>query len=356
MRRKTRELVLGNRIIGGEHPILIQTMTNTDTCDVESTIAQINKLEQAGCEAIRVAVLDMEAAEAISQIKTQIRIPLIADIHFDYKLALTSIKSGADGIRINPGNIGAAWKIKEVVSACRDYNIPIRIGVNAGSLEKKLLDYYGQPCAEAMVESAEHNLELLEAQNFFNTAISLKSSSVMMTVHAYELMAARNDYPLHLGVTEAGTLERGLIKSSLGLGILLTQGIGDTIRISLTADPIYEVWAAYELLRNLGLSDQGAELISCPTCGRCQVDLIKIANIVDEKLRTVRKPVKIAVMGCVVNGPGEARGADLGLAGGKGQGLIFRKNEIIRKLPEDEMVSGFLAEIDKLLQEDEPIN
>lgn len=349
MRRKTKTIKIGNVAIGGNNPIVVQSMTTTDTRDTAKTIEQIRKLEEAGCELVRVAVVDEEAAHNISHIKEGINIPLVADIHFDYRLALISANAGADGLRINPGNIGEKYKVQEVVRICKDKNIPIRIGVNAGSIDKKILAKYGEINAEAMVESAMQNIRILEDMNFTDIKVSLKASSVNLTVDAYKLMAENVDYPLHLGITEAGTKDRGLIKSALGLGNLLTAGIGDTIRVSLTADPVDEVWAAYEILRNLNLRSRGVEIVSCPTCGRCEIDLIKIAEEVDQKLRNIDKPIKIAVMGCVVNGPGEAREADFGIAGGKGLGLLFKKGEIIRKVKEEELVSELLKEINSSL-------
>jgi len=320
-------------------------MTNTDTRNVEATVRQIKELEAAGCELVRVAVVDMQAAEAIARIVPQINIPLIADIHFDYRLALKSIEAGAQGLRINPGNIGERKRVQEIVKRCQERDIPIRIGVNAGSLERRLLDKYGEVCAAALVESAREHIKILEDMAFYNIKVSLKSSSVLMTVEAYQLLSQQVDYPLHVGVTEAGTLERGLVKSALGIGLLLYQGIGDTIRVSLTADPVEEVWAAYEILRNLGLRNRGPELISCPTCGRSEIDLIGLAKAVDEKIKYLPDPIKIAVMGCVVNGPGEAREADVGIAGGRGVGLLFRRGEIVKKVPEAELINELMAEI-----------
>lgn len=349
LRRKTRVINLGGICIGGEHPVVVQSMTNTDTRDVDSTVEQIHELEKAGCEIIRVAVPDEEAARAVGAIRSRINIPLVVDIHFDYRLALLSLKAGADGLRINPGNIGNRARVQEVVRAAQDCGAPIRVGVNAGSLEKKLLKKYGGPTAEAMVESALGHISILEDMNFTDIKVSLKASSVRLTVDAYRLMAEKTDYPLHLGVTEAGTRERGLIKSALGVGLLLEEGIGDTIRISLTADPIYEVWAAYEILRALGLRKRGAELISCPTCGRTEIDLISIAEEVDRRLLTINEPIKVAVMGCVVNGPGEAREADIGIAGGRGLGLLFKKGEIVQKVEEGKLVDTLMEAIDDML-------
>ncbi|MDD2620527.1 MAG: flavodoxin-dependent (E)-4-hydroxy-3-methylbut-2-enyl-diphosphate synthase [Syntrophomonadaceae bacterium] len=346
MKRKSRELIVGNVSIGGNHPIVVQSMTNTDTRDVIATVKQIKQLEAAGCEIVRVAIVDSEAAHAIKEIKKSIIIPLIADIHFDYRLAVQSVEAGADGLRINPGNIGESWKVKEVVKVCQAQNIPIRIGVNAGSLDKKILEKYKVICAEAMVESALQNIRILEDMNFKDIKASLKSSSVILSIEAYRMLAKLVDYPLHVGITEAGTKDRALIKSALGIGMLLYEGIGDTIRVSLTADPVDEVWAAYEILRCLGLRERGIELISCPSCGRCEIDLISTAEKIDRQIRFIDKSLKIAVMGCVVNGPGEAKEADLGIAGGRGFGLLFKNGEIIRKVPEDDLVKTLLKEIE----------
>lgn len=347
MRRKTRVIKIGDVSIGGEHPIVVQSMTNTDTRNVEATVRQIQQLETVGCEIVRVAVPDEEAAGAIAKIVPQINIPLIADIHFDYRLALKSIAAGAQGLRINPGNIGERKRVQEVVRQCQERGIPIRIGVNAGSLERSLLTKYGKASAPAMVESALEHIKILEDMGFTDIKISMKSSSVLMTVNAYQMLSQQVDYPLHVGITEAGTLERGLLKSAVGLGLLLYQGIGDTIRVSLTADPVEEVWAAYEILRNLELRQRGVELISCPTCGRCEIDLINLAQSVEEKVKFIPEPIKIAVMGCVVNGPGEARDADIGVAGGRGVGLLFRNGEIIKKVPQIQLIDELMAEIYK---------
>jgi (E)-4-hydroxy-3-methylbut-2-enyl-diphosphate synthase len=347
MERKSKVIRIGDQPVGGDYPIAVQSMTTTDTRNTAATIAQIADLEAVGCEIIRVAVVDTEAARAIAAIKAGINIPLVADIHFDYKLALESVAAGADALRINPGNIGDKVKVQQVVKACQERGIPIRIGVNSGSLEKKLLDKYGHPCADAMVESALGHVKLLEDLGFDQIKLSLKSSSVLLSIEAYRKIAALVDYPLHIGITEAGTKERALIKSALGMGILLFDGIGDTLRVSLTADPRDEVWAAYEILRNLGLRDRGAELISCPTCGRCEIDMIELAEEVDQRIRKIAKPIKIAVMGCVVNGPGEAREADLGIAGGMGNGLLFKNGKIIKKVPEKDLVKVLLEEIEK---------
>lgn len=345
VRRDTKVIKIGNVNIGGNNPITVQSMTTTDTRDTTKTIEQIKRLEKAGCEIIRVAVVDEDAANNILAIKKEISIPLVADIHFDYKLALLSAKGGADALRINPGNIGEKYKVQEVVNICKDMGLPIRIGVNAGSLDKKILAKHGGVNALGMVESALDNINILEDMNFDNIKISLKASSIPLTVDAYKLMAEKVNYPLHLGITEAGTKDRGLIKSAIGLSMLLNEGIGDTIRVSLTADPTLEVWAGYEILKNLGLRQKGVELVSCPTCGRCEIDLINIAEEVEEKLRFMDKPLKVAVMGCVVNGPGEAREADFGIAGGRGFGLLFKKGEIIRKVEEKALVNELIKEI-----------
>ncbi|MEN6462781.1 MAG: flavodoxin-dependent (E)-4-hydroxy-3-methylbut-2-enyl-diphosphate synthase [Syntrophomonas sp.] len=353
MRRNSRTIKVGNVPVGGDNPVVVQSMTNTDTRDIDKTVAQILQMEEAGCEIIRVAVVDEEAARAIAKIKKNINIPLIADIHFDYKLALTSVGAGVDGLRINPGNIGESWKVKEVVKACQERHIPIRVGVNAGSLDKRVLQRFNGVCKEAMAESVMENIKVLEDMGFNDIKISLKASSVLLTVDAYRLIAEQVDYPLHLGITEAGTKDRALIKSALGMGMLLYEGIGDTIRVSLTSDPVEEVWAAYEILRALGLRKRGIELISCPTCGRCEVNLIETANKVDQKIRSIATPLKVAVMGCVVNGPGEAREADIGIAGGRGFGLLFKKGEIIEKIPEENMVNRLIQEVKDMVDSNE---
>ncbi|HBK53638.1 flavodoxin-dependent (E)-4-hydroxy-3-methylbut-2-enyl-diphosphate synthase [Syntrophomonas wolfei] len=346
MRHKSRVIKVGTVPVGGEHPVVVQSMTSTDTRDIERTVKQIQQMEAAGCELVRVAVVDEEAARALARIKKKINIPLIADIHFDHRLALKSLEAGADGLRINPGNIGEEKKLREVVKACSEKKTPIRIGVNAGSLDKRILEKFGGISAPAMVESALENVKLLEDMDFHEIKLSLKASSVMLTVEAYRLLAAEVDYPLHVGITEAGTKDRALIKSALGIGMLLYEGIGDTIRVSLTADPVDEVWAAYEILRSLGMRRRGIELISCPSCGRCEIDLIETAEEVDRKIRHYQQNLKVAVMGCVVNGPGEAREADLGIAGGRGFGLLFKNGEIIKKVPESELVAVLLREIE----------
>lgn len=346
-RRKTREVHIGNIVIGGDNPVAIQSMCNTDTRDAFATIKQIKELEMAGCEIVRVAVPDMAAAKVIGEIKKGISIPLIADIHFDYKLALECVKQGIDKIRINPGNIGSDEKVKAVVDACKEKGIPIRIGVNIGSLERNLEEKYGRT-AKAMVESALHHIRILEKHDFHDIVISLKASDVTRTVEAYRLLSKEVDYPLHLGITEAGTPKTGIIKSSVGMGIILESGIGDTIRISLTANPVEEVRVAWEILKSLGLREKGANLVSCPTCGRTEIDLISLANAVEVALEKIDKPITVAVMGCVVNGPGEGKEADIGVAGGKGMGVIFKKGVVLKTLPESELLPALLEEIDKL--------
>ncbi|HHY82142.1 MAG TPA: flavodoxin-dependent (E)-4-hydroxy-3-methylbut-2-enyl-diphosphate synthase [Clostridiales bacterium] len=348
-RAKTREIHVGDKVIGGNAPISVQSMTNTDTRNVEATVSQIRRLEEAGCDIIRCTVPDMEAAEALTKIIPQISIPLVADIHFDYRLALKSIENGAAKLRINPGNIGGKEKVKAVVQAARDKGIPIRIGVNSGSLQRDLLQKYGGVCPEALVESALRHVEILEEQDFHDIAISVKSSDVMEMIESYRLISHKVDYPLHIGVTESGTLRIGTVKSCVGIGTLLSEGIGDTIRVSLTGDPVEEVIIGREILKSIGHIKEGIELISCPTCGRTQLDLIRIANEVEEKLSFIKKHIKVAVMGCAVNGPGEARRADIGIAGGNGEGLIFRKGEIIRKVPEEKLVEELIKEIESLL-------
>ncbi|MGI6085152.1 MAG: flavodoxin-dependent (E)-4-hydroxy-3-methylbut-2-enyl-diphosphate synthase [Acetivibrionales bacterium] len=348
IRRKTRKIRVGNVYIGGDEPISIQSMTNTKTSDIEATVSQIHALTDAGCDIVRVAVPDMEAAEAILNIKKQISVPVVADIHFDYRLALKAIENGADKIRINPGNIGSVDRVKEVVQAARERQIPIRIGVNGGSLEKDLLKKYGHICAEALVESAMGHVKILEELDFNNTVISIKSSDVRISFKAHKLLSQITDYPLHIGVTEAGTPYAGTIKSAVGIGALLLSGIGDTIRVSLTGDPVLEVKAAKEILKTCGLYRKGVVFVSCPTCGRTQIDLIDIAQKVEKALENVEKPIKVAVMGCIVNGPGEAREADIGIAGGKDTAVIFKKGEIIRKVPESKIVEALLEEIKKL--------
>lgn len=351
-RRKTRTISVGGVGIGGNNPVRVQSMCNTDTRDVAATAAQVRQLAEAGCEIVRLAVPDMKAARALEAIRSQSPVPLIADIHFDYRLALASLDAGMDGLRINPGNIGGEDKVDAVIRAAADQGAPIRIGVNGGSLDKTLLAKYGGPTPEAMVESAMEHIALLEARDFHQTKISLKSSSVLTTVRAYELLAEKVDYPLHIGITEAGTLVRGAVKSSVGLGILLWQGLGDTLRVSLTHDPVAEPGVAWEILRSLGLRQRGPEIVSCPTCGRTEIDLIGLADKVEEALRGVDEVFTVAVMGCVVNGPGEAREADIGIAGGRGLGMIFKKGEVIRKVKGDaNLLPEFMKEIDAFLQE-----
>jgi len=346
--KKTRPVWIGPVQVGGGAPVSVQSMTNTSTRDIKATVAQINRLAGAGCEIVRVAVPDREAARTLSLIKQRIAIPLIADIHFDYRLALGALEAGVDGLRINPGNIGGEEKIAVIVEAAKKRKVPVRIGVNTGSLEKDPENKYSRVCAMALVESALRQVRLFEKLGFYELKISVKSSNVPLMLEAYRLLAEKIDYPLHLGVTEAGTLRSGIIKSAVGIGALLAEGIGDTIRVSLTGDPVEEVRAGYEILKALGLRKRGVELISCPTCGRTQIDLIKIATEVEEKLKNVVMPVKVAVMGCVVNGPGEAGQADVGIAGGKGGGVLFRYGEIVRRLSEEEMVNELVREVQEI--------
>ena len=344
----TRQIFVGGVPIGGGAPVTIQSMTNTRTDDVAATVAQIRRLAAAGCQIVRVAVPDLAAAKAVGAIKEQIDIPLVVDIHFDYKLALECVAAGADKVRINPGNIGGEDHVKAVARACAQRGIPIRIGVNGGSLEKPILAKYGGVCPEAMVESAFGHIRLLEKFDFTDICVSLKSSSVPMTMRAYQLMHEQSDYPLHIGVTEAGTVRMGTLKSAVGIGGLLALGIGDTMRVSLSADPVEEVYAAKEILKAAGVRKEGAELVSCPTCGRTRIDLIALANEVEERLKTVDKPITVAVMGCVVNGPGEASAADCGIAGGVGEGLLFKKGQIVKKVPQEQLVDELFALIETL--------
>ena len=344
----TRQINVGGVLIGGGAPVTIQSMTNTPTQDVAATLRQIRELAAAGCEIVRVAVPDMEAAWAVGKIKESSPIPVVVDIHFDYKLALEAIAAGADKVRINPGNIGGEDKVKAVADACRQRGIPIRIGVNGGSLEKPILARYGKICPEAMVDSAFGHIRLLEKFDFRDICVSLKSSNVQTAMQAYQLMHCRSDYPLHIGVTEAGTVRMGTLKSAVGIGGLLALGIGDTMRVSLSADPVEEVYAAREILKAAGVRREGPELVSCPTCGRTKIDLIALANEVEERLKTVDKPITVAVMGCAVNGPGEAAAADCGIAGGVGEGLLFQNGEIVKKVPQDRLVDELFALIAEL--------
>ena len=350
--KTTRVVKIGNRVIGGGNPVLIQSMTNTKTQDVKSTVAQIKELEKAGCDIIRCAVPNMEAALAFKEIKKVINIPLVADIHFDYRLAIAAMENGADKIRINPGNIGSEEKLRAVIDVAKKYQVPIRVGVNSGSLEKEILEKYGTVTSEALVESALNNAKLIEDMDYHNLVISIKSSNVMECIKAHELIAARTDIPLHVGITESGSLISGNIKSSVGLGIILYQGIGDTIRVSLTGNPVEEIKSAKMILKALGLRKGGAEIVSCPTCGRTDIDLIGLEEKVNKLLDDYMDlDIKVAVMGCIVNGPGEAREADLGICGGKNAGLIIKKGEIIKRLPESELLTGLKDELDILKAE-----
>lgn len=347
-REHTKVISIGDKKIGGGNPVLIQSMCNTKTEDVKATVSQILALEAAGCDIIRVAVPTMEAAAALRSIKKQIHIPLVADIHFDYRLAIAAIESGADKIRINPGNIGARERVEAVVEKAKEYGIPIRVGVNSGSLEKELVEKYGGVTAEALVESALKQVKLIEEMGYDNLVISIKSSDVLMCVKAHELIAKESRYPLHVGITESGTLLSGNIKSSVGLGIILHEGIGDTIRVSLTGDPVEEIKSAKLILKTLGLRKGGVEVVSCPTCGRTKIDLIGLANQVEDMVKDIDLDIKVAVMGCIVNGPGEAREADIGIAGGIGEGLLIKKGEIIKKLPENELLPALRDELLKM--------
>lgn len=348
MIRVSKQVKAGEVPIGGDAPVSIQSMLNRPAADVEGNVRQAMELEKAGCEIVRVAIPDMEAVRLVDAIKSQIRIPLVADIHFDYRLALECAAAGIDKVRINPGNIGDKSRVRAVVKACKSRNIPIRIGVNGGSLEKDLLEKYGAPTAEALVESAMRHVSLLEKNDFDDIVISMKSSDVKTMVEAYRLAAQRCTYPLHLGVTEAGTERMGLIKSAAGIGSLLMDGIGDTIRVSLTDDPVREIAAAKDILKAIGVRDEGARIVSCPTCGRTNIDLISLANQVEEKLRDCQKPITVAVMGCAVNGPGEAREADIGIAGGAGEVLLFKKGKVLGKFPEKDILNVLLSEIEKM--------
>ena len=344
-RHKTREIRIGDRVIGGANPIAIQSMCNTKTENVAETVKQIHRLERAGCEIIRVAVPTMEAAKALREIKEQISIPLVADVHFDYRLAIAAMENGADKIRINPGNIGSIDRIRAVVETAKERNIPIRVGVNSGSLEKDLVEKYRGVTAEGLVESALDKVRLIEDMGYENLVISIKSSDVLMCVRAHELIAKQTDYPLHVGITESGTITSGNIKSAIGLGLILYQGIGDTIRVSLTGDPVEEIRSAKLILKTLGLRKGGVEVVSCPTCGRTQIDLISLANRVEEMVSDIDLDIKVAVMGCVVNGPGEAKEADIGIAGGIGEGLIIKRGEVCKKVPESELLDALRYEL-----------
>jgi (E)-4-hydroxy-3-methylbut-2-enyl-diphosphate synthase len=350
-RRRTRRIYLGTVPIGDGAPIVVQSMTNTDSRNVRATVTQIRRLQRAGCEVVRLGLPDMNAARAVGPIKAKIQIPLVADVHFNHRIALEAIRQGVDGLRLNPGNIGGQKNVQELAKAAAERSIPIRIGVNAGSLEKRLLEKYGGPVPEAMVESALHHVAILEKANFHLIKISLKASDVMRTVGAYRILAARVDYPLHVGITEAGTLLPGAIKSAVGIGLLLAEGIGDTIRVSLSAPPEKEIVAAYGILRALGLRNRGVDVISCPTCSRTEIDLIGLATKVERALLAIRTPLKVAVMGCAVNGPGEAREADIGIAGGKGRGIIFKKGKKLGAYTEEDLLPALLTEISKMTGE-----
>ena len=349
LRNNTRVISVGGVLMGGDNPVRIQSMTNTKTEDIDATVSQILRLEAAGCELVRCTIPTPEAAKAVKEIKKRIHIPLIGDIHFDHRLAIAAIENGIDKIRINPGNIGSADKVKQVVDAARERNIPIRVGVNGGSLEKDMLEKYGGVTPEGIAESALNQVKIIEDLGYDNLVISIKSSDVIKSIEAHKIIAGKTDYPLHIGITEAGTLWAGNIKSSVGLGIILYEGIGNTIRVSLTGDPVEEIYSARLILKSLGLKDDFATVVSCPTCGRTEVDIITLAKQVEDMVRDINRDIKIAVMGCVVNGPGEARDADLGIAGGKGEGLLFKKGEILRKVPEDALLSELKAELDKML-------
>ncbi len=344
-RKKTRQIMVGSVPVGNMAPISVQSMTNTPTSDVDATVAQIERLQNAGCEIIRLAIPDAEAARAITRIKSKITIPLIADIHFDFRLAIAAAQAGADALRINPGNIGSAGKVKAVVDCAKDAGLSLRIGVNAGSLEKDILDKHRGVTARAMVDSALRNIDLLKSLDFHQIKVSLKASDVARTIEAYRLLSGRTDLPLHVGVTEAGSLYSGIVKSALGIGTLLAEGIGDTIRVSLTRDPVEEVRVGYEILKALGIRQRGPEIISCPTCGRCNIDLFGIVEQVEKALMSTTSPIKIAIMGCVVNGPGEAREADIGIAGGNGTGILFRRGKVVKKFLQEKLVEVLMAEV-----------
>ncbi len=349
IRKKTKQITLGTVPIGGDAPVAVQSMCNTDTRDAAKTLEQIGRLEQAGCEIVRLAVPDMDAAKSLAEIRQGTKLPLVADIHFDYRLALEAARH-VDGLRINPGNIGGKEKVAEVVRACKGKGIPIRIGVNAGSLEKHLLEKYRHPTPEAIVQSAFGHIHILEDLNFTDLKVSLKASDVLTTIASYRLFSSQSDYPLHIGISEAGTLFSGTIKSSVGLGILLSEGIGDTMRVSLTADPVEEVRVAYEILKSLKIRQRGVNIISCPTCGRTEIDIISLAQEVERRLAHIKEPLTVAVMGCVVNGPGEAREADAGIAGGKGIGLLFKHGDIVRKLNEMDLADALVKEVEEIVR------
>ncbi|MBW1709602.1 MAG: flavodoxin-dependent (E)-4-hydroxy-3-methylbut-2-enyl-diphosphate synthase [Deltaproteobacteria bacterium] len=351
-RSQTKRLYIRDVAVGGGAPVIVQSMTNTDTRDTEATCAQIARLAEAGCELVRVAVPDEDAALALKRIIIHSSLPVIADIHFDHRLALMALDQGVDGLRLNPGNIGGRAEVRKVAVAAKSRGVPIRVGVNAGSLDKDLLEKYGRPSPEAMVESAQKEIALLEDADFDMIKISVKSSDVMDTVAAYRLMAQKTDYPLHLGVTETGTLISGTVKSSLGLGLLLSEGLGDTVRVSLTRDPVDEVRVAYEILRAVDLRHRGPEIISCPTCGRCEIDLFSLVEEVENRLSRVVSPIKVAVMGCVVNGPGEARSARVGVAGGRGQGVLFKEGKLVSKIPEKDLANVLVNEVNRLLEKE----
>ncbi|MEK7279063.1 MAG: flavodoxin-dependent (E)-4-hydroxy-3-methylbut-2-enyl-diphosphate synthase [Nitrospirota bacterium] len=349
-RKPTRQVAVGQVKIGGGAPVAVQSMTNTDTRDVDATVSQIRRLEEAGCEVVRVAVLDLGGAKNISKIRSKIRIPLIADIHFDHRLALLALDEGVDGLRINPGNIGSKKKIEAVIKKAEGKRIPIRIGVNAGSLEKDLLKKYGHPTPDAMVESALRHIAILEEFDFHDIKVSLKASNVIDTIQAYRIFSRKKDYPLHIGISEAGTTFSGTIKSSIGLGMLLAEGIGDTIRVSLTADPVEEVKVAYEILKSLGIRKRGINIISCPTCGRSEIDVERIAREVEMRLSHIKEPLNISILGCVVNGIGEGKESHLGIAGGKGKGILFKNGKVARKIKEEEMVKTLVVEAEELVR------
>ncbi len=349
MRRKTSEIKVGSVGVGGSNPVSVQSMTNTNTADVKATVAQIKALEEAGCEIVRVAVPDMDAAAALDVIKRSVSIPVIADIHFDWKLALRALDAGVDGLRLNPGNIGSVERVREIVKASAERRVPIRIGVNAGSLEKDILERYGHPTAEALVESAMRHIRILEDMDFTDIKVSLKASSVLLTVESYRLLAAKVDYPFHIGITEAGTLFSGTVKSSVGIGMLLGEGLGDTLRVSLTGDPVDEVKVGWEILKSLGLRKRGVNIVSCPTCGRIKLDSISIAQEVEKRLSNVTEPVTVAIMGCVVNGPGEASEADIGIAGGDGVGLMYVKGKVAKKVAEADIVDALVEEVYRII-------